>query len=622
MVAILVGLIFAFALNANAQSAAPAPTSGQSQAQPQSPSAPAQTPSQPPAETSIQSSPGASSQGSAGAQIAAEPAPELSTHESPPPIRVPVNLVLVRVVVRDATGKPVGNLKKEDFQLFDQRKPQIITHFSIDTPVTAAPKAAAPGTGENAEGTSAAAETFVRPSRFVAFLFDDVHSVLGDLMQARNGADRYIKTSMLPADRIAIYTISGQGQVDFTDDRAKLQAALMGLMLHPVGAGSQNGETECPPMNYYEADQIATQEDPQALAIATADALVCAFNNDPRMTAAASAMANATAYQVVAAGEQQTVYSFRRLEEVLKRMNALPGQRSIVLISPGFLTMRYGSELDDIISHAARGSVLINTLDLRGLYTPDFAQDISTGNTGSVAMTGYRAKFRLEEQSIESDVLEELADGTGASYFHNSNDLDAGFRQAALAPAYSYVLGFSPANLKLDGKFHPLKVTLTTKESYTLQARRGYFAPKRTSDPSQLAKQEVEEEVFSQEELHDLPAELKTQFYKVDATDAKLAVLTHVDIGRLRFRKEDGRNRNDLTIVAALFDRNGNYITGSEKILEIRLRDTTLAKLEQTGVTLKANFDVKPGDYVVRMVVRDSEAAQLTAVNGMVQIPY
>ncbi len=622
VVAILVGLIFAFALNVNAQSAAPAPTSGQSQAQPQSPSAPAQTPSQPSAETSTQSSPGASSQGSAGAQAAAEPAPELSTHESASPFRVPVNLVLVRVVVRDTQGRIVGNLKREDFQLFDQRKPQIISHFSIDTPVVAAPKPGASGAAGNTEGTSAVAETFVRPSRFVAFLFDDVHAAMADLMQGRNAADRYVKTSMLPADRIALYTISGQGQVEFTDDRAKLHAALMVLMLHPVSAAGENGDGACPPMNYYEADQIVTDQNQQALAVATADALACAFSNDPRMTAAAAAMANSAANQVFAEGEQQTLYSFRRLEEVLKRMNALPGQRSIVLISPGFLNMRRESDLEDIIDRAARGNVLVNTLDVRGLYTPDSGSDISTVDAGNVATAGPRAEFRLEEQNIQGDVLEELADGTSASYFHNSNDLDAGFRQVALAPEYSYVLGFSPANLKLDGKFHALKVTLATKERYSVQARRGYFAPKHSTDPAQLAKQEVEEEVFSQEQLHDLPAELKTQFYKVDATDAKLVVLTHVDIGRLRFRKEDGRNRNDLTIVAALFDRNGNYITGSEKILEMRLRDTTLAKLEQTGVTLKANFDVKPGDYVVRMVVRDSEAAQLTAVNGMVQIPY
>ncbi len=128
--------------------------------------------------------------------------------------------------------------------------------------------------------------------------------------------------------------------------------------------------------------------------------------------------------------------------------------------------------------------------------------------------------------------------------------------------------------------------------------------------------------MFSQEEIHDLPAELHTQFYKSDKFDAQLAVLTRVNVNRLQFRKEDGRNKNNLTIVAALFDRNGNFITGNEKTIELRLRDTTLARLEQTGMTVKSNFDVKPGAYMVRMVVRDSEASLISAENGMVDIPY
>ena len=63
-----------------------------------------------------------------------QPAPEVSTQESAPPIRVPSNLVLVRVVVRNSKGEPVGNLKQDDFTILDDKKPVPITHFSADTP--------------------------------------------------------------------------------------------------------------------------------------------------------------------------------------------------------------------------------------------------------------------------------------------------------------------------------------------------------------------------------------------------------------------------------------------------------------------------------------------------------
>jgi hypothetical protein len=163
---------------------------------------------------------------------------------------------------------------------------------------------------------------------------------------------------------------------------------------------------------------------------------------------------------------------------------------------------------------------------------------------------------------------------------------------------------------------------LAGKQKYSIQARRGYYAPKKSIDPAEAAKEQIEEAVFSQEEIHDIPAELHTQYYKTDQLDAQLSVLTRVNVGHLQFRKADGRNNDNLTIVAAVFDRNGNFIKGDEKTIELRLRDTTLEKLTRTGMTVKSNFDVKPGAYLVRMVVRDSETAMLAAENGMIEIPY
>ena len=103
--------------------------------------------------------------------------------------------------------------------------------------------------------------------------------------------------------------------------------------------------------------------------------------------------------------------------------------------------------------------------------------------------------------------------------------------------------------------------------------------------------------------------------------NAKVAVLVRVDVRPLRFRKAEGRNRNDLRIVSALFDRNGNYVIGNDKLLELRLRDETLENRLRSGITVKTNFDVKPGSYLVRMVVRDTEGQLMAAENGAVEIP-
>ena len=95
-----------------------------------------------------------------------------------------------------------------------------------------------------------------------------------------------------------------------------------------------------------------------------------------------------------------------------------------------------------------------------------------------------------------------------------------------------------------------------------------------------------------------------------------------VDVKRLKFRKEADRNCNELTVVAGLFDRNGVYATGIQKKLEMRLKDETVEKRLDAGLTLRSSFDVKPGTYSVRLVVRDMEGQQMSAQNSAVEIPY
>ena len=167
-----------------------------------------------------------------------------------------------------------------------------------------------------------------------------------------------------------------------------------------------------------------------------------------------------------------------------------------------------------------------------------------------------------------------------------------------------------------------MKVSLTSKLKYTVQARRGYYAPRTLKNPEETAKQEIQEAVFSQEEIHDLPVDLQTQFFRKDATQSRLSVLAHVDLKSVKFRKVDGRNHDDLTLATVVFDENGNYITGGEKILEMKLLDSTLERLDRSGITVKSSFDVKPGTYLVRLVVRDKEGELMAARNGAVVIPY
>lgn len=541
---------------------------------------------------------------------------EITSRDETTTFRVNVNLVQVRVVVRDPSGKAVRNLQKEDFELFDKGRPQVISQFSGEEAGMRRPSKNISQPVSDGEPTSSPEPADVAEN-YVAYLFDDVHLSFGDLAQVRKAAERHL-ASLGRTDTVGIFTTSGQTQQDFTDDRGKLQDALLRLQPRPI---TRANISNCFNVSYYMADQIENKREQDALEAATEDALICEFKGDPRLRSAAQQMAESTAMQVLDSGVAESHVTLTVVNDVIRRMSVIPGQRSIVIISPGFLTPQMEAEYMDSIERALRAKVVINGLDARGLYTVDIGGDISAPAAPSPLSQIKKQQFMTLEASANADILASFADGTGGTFFQNSNDLDEGLRRTSTAPEYSYVLAFSPQNLKRDGSFHSVKVKLKNPGRLTVQARRGYFAPKSSSDPAKEAKRDIEDALFSQEEVHNLPVELHTQFFKSSDEQAKLTVLAHIDVKRLSLKKVEGRNNNELTVVSALFNRNGDLLQGIEKTVTMRIKDETLEKRLGSGITLRTSFDVKPGNYLVRLVVRDAEAKMVSAESDAVRIP-
>jgi VWFA-related protein len=538
--------------------------------------------------------------------------PEVSSQDVQPTFTTRANLVLVRVVVRDKAGHANGTLQKEDFQLLDKGKPQVISKFSVEK--SEGRKVDAPPSDGPVQRSPGEPAPPIPPDRYVAYVFDDLHLSFGDLAQSRTAAERHLSESLTATSRAAIYTTSGHPLLDFTDDIAKLKDTL--LRIRP-GLNVTSISTSCPRLSHYQADLIRNKNDPMALQAAIQDAYACA-QLDPTMRSVAVGMAQSEASRVVALGEQDSRLSIRVLNEVVRRISAMPGQRSVVVVSPGFLVLDQRYDEVELMDRAIRANVTISTLDARGLYALVPGGDASQPGNASLAW----AQYQRDGAMLEGDVLGELADGTGGTWVHNTNDLAGGFRRIAAAPEYYYVLGFAPQNLKFDGSYHNLKVTLKNPAGLTLQARRGYFSPKHEVDVAQEAKREIEETLFSRDEWHDIPVELHTQFFKSSDVAAKLSVLARIDVRQLRFRKADGRNVDTLTVVAGVFDRNGNYISAVEKTVDIHLKDESLVggKLS-SGITVRSAFDVAPGGYFIRVVVRDAEGQKMAALNGAVEIP-
>jgi VWFA-related protein len=543
---------------------------------------------------------------------------EVTTTEQSVTFKAQANLVEVPVIVRDNSGRALGNLKQEDFRVFDKGKRQEITKFAVVAAPSAtapAPAPSAPPAVESARAIAATPSTkpvaaaAAPPTRFVAFLFDDLHMLTADLPQVRNAVLKYLGTSLRPGDRVALFTTSGRQGVDFTNDAGSLTDAINKIMPSPIAEKSLSGCGAT--VSYFQAVQVDREVGlhPMKTDVSKSLALRVAVQEYPSFDDAVLAIRDA-----FTSGLQESRATLGALRAVVRRMISLPGQRSLVLVSPGFfVSADVQNESDELMSQAIHSKVLISAIDARGVWTnPAFD---ACRNSASQDLV----RFRDLEGNANADELIALAEDTGGTLNVN-NDFFGGIEKAAAAPDYLYILGFVPQNLKLDGSFHALKVTVGGGEKLSLQARRGYWAPKHPEDEASVSKQEIEDAVFSRDETHGLAAEMHTRLTKT-GDQSKLTVLTSLDLKSIHLRKADDRNRNDLTIVAALFDTNGNFLQGTQKLVELRLRDQTVEGLQQRPpAVIATDFDVKPGAYLVRLVVRDAEERQVTAENAAVQV--
>jgi VWFA-related protein len=558
---------------------------------------------------------------------------EISTKDSDTAIKVQVNLVLVPVVVKDSSGNAVPGLKKEDFQLLDNGKPQAVSTFSVETAETRAESGSARTEAKPVENEAekraaeasgaGAAKLSELPRRFVALVFDDSHMRVAESLAVHAAAEKLF-ASLTPTDRVAIYSTNGDVQQDYTGDAATLRKTLSSIVPH---SAKGEGQYECPNISYYQAELIEYQHDDEAIRIAKADAIVneCPVSLD------------ATVERILREGDDRTINTYRNLGDVIRKLSVMPGQRVLVYVSPGFVVgTAVQSNSADWIERAVRAGVVVNTIDARGLYTPEGMGDIDAppqkapwkhyenGVLVSDPLDDYQGiegKYRMQAQFESGVVLQGMAASTGGTYFHNRNDLDVGLKQALAVPGVTYILGFKPQNTEANGKLHNLKVKVANERNYSIQARNGYYATKRSADPEEQAKQEVTETLFAREEISGIPVQLKTEFFKSDDTSAQLSVLTRLDTRGVKFRKIDGRSCNNVVLATGVFDANGQLVDGKIKEITLKLQDATLQKMVQTGITVKTVFKVKPGSYIVRSVVRGSEGGQLTSQNLAMEVP-
>lgn len=532
--------------------------------------------------------------------------------------KVRVNVVTVRAVVRDAQGRVVGDLRKEDFELFDNSKRQGISWFSVEKPAIANQQAqtavqnSPANQARNVPGVTQSNPSQA-PDRYVVYLFDDLHMTVGTLSMARKAAQRALADPSDPNTRVAITTTSGRVVLDFTGDRTKLAQTLS-----RIKPSSPSVHLACPPeLSYYVADQIVNEVDNDALRLAMMEEVDCG-SKSPEIEARTAARISLNEHE----GEVRASLSV--LKVTARRLALMPGQRSINMVSPGFITTSIPTEIGDVIDQAVRRGVVISTMDARGLYVPAIAEEIEHNSAApdphNHEEIQLRAEYDTRDQAAVSGILGQLANGTGGTFFQNSNDMYAGFKQLGATPEVFYVLGFTPHDRKPDGTYHKLRVTIKDRKGLTIQARDGYYAPKTFVDPAEQAKEEIQNAVFSRDEIQEIPLVLQIQTPTTGAAPAKLVTTAHVDLRPIAFQEHEGHSHNSIVATFTLFDSDGKYVHGQQNKIDLDYTNEQIAAALSAGLNLKSEFEAKPGSYLVRLVVRD-EQGQMSASSKAAEIP-
>lgn len=569
--------------------------------------------------------------------------------------------VLVRAVVRGAKGQPETSLEKNDFLIYDNGKLQPVTGFSVERSSTgqATELAGKPTSPSQNAGESKLANA-PAPPRYVALYFDDLNLTPGDLMQARAAAKQFLDSSLGEGNYAGIFTSSGVGKGYFTNDAGSLQMALQDLESRSL-ISSKN---DCPALDPYEAYLLVSARDPTISSVAAAQTASCLchvnllsistgnaapapsssrFSSSanplmriapPGMSRMSPAMSSALGSQcpnalAYATGQAERLLSetlmqsrqtLMGLQKLIAQMSSLPGEKTIVLVSSGFLSAPLRYEMNALMDFALQSGVTISSLDVKGVYVDAITASEGTNSGGRASLpsslSSELADERQESLTISDDAMETLAAATGGVFFHNDNNLKQGFRAVASPPEAVYLLAFVPVSLKDDGEFHSLKIKVSGQPGDTIEARNGYFAPSAVAEAKLAAENEMESAVFSNETLNQIPILFAAQSPK----PGELSLLTHIDLRSLLFKNKHRRNLDSFTVAAVLFDPSGNFVAGREKTANMQLSNAEFKTLTKSGVVVTNDFTVKPGKYVVRVVVRDSGNGAMATLTKYLQV--
>jgi VWFA-related protein len=547
----------------------------------------------------------------AGATLRAGQAPAGQAPAAPPASQTPtfkvqVDFVEVDTIVTDARGNYVHDLKKEDFQIFEDGKPQAITNFApIDIPIER---------GERPLFAKAPVEPDVQTNerpftgRVYVMVLDSAHTLPQNTNLVRRAAKRFIDEKLGSNDLMAVVTARGaMGGTDagqeFTSNRRLLNAAVekfRGAQPRSATLNKIDDVINSGPIRAATRAAGGTPEDPQDM-----DAKEREFNARAvleELTAVADWFASVH-------GRKKSILFFSEgISYDIHDVFANNGNNAAVMIQ---------TRMQDLIRATTKANAVIYTIDPRGLQglsdgSVEFTSVGAEENLPQLSERGLQNESRLARESLQT-----LAGETGGFAIVNTNGFATNYDRIVQENSSYYMLAYYPPNPKRDGKFHNINVRVS-RPGLTVRGRKGYANP--TGKIPVLAKSDMSPELIDtlQSPIPVSGLGMKVFASPFKGTAPNASVLLGVELrGRDLIAAANGR----IELAYWAVDSKGKMKASQKESITLNLKPETKSRVEQTGLRVLSRMEVPPGTYQLRVAARDTTGGALGSVLYDLDVP-
>lgn len=557
------------------------------------------------------------------------------------PQRVPgtltegVTAVLVDVVVRDRRGQPVRDLTAADFEVLEDGVPQKLGSFTpmFDrggvVPLVATPTA--PTTTESGGGPRSD-EPLV-----TALVFDQL-SLQGRQL-AIKAAESYLGTKEQTSSYFGVFVVdlSLVQVAPFTRNAAVLRAAL-------TRAGSKE-----PASLGTDPQQRANAENRAAAAAQTAESAIAAGGQGTN-AAVGGAPGEALLAEMQAemirgfdamANDQQGYAATNALFSIVASLRRLPGRKSLVLFSEGIAVPDAVQRLyTGVIDAANRANVAIYTVDAAGLRAESEQGKIRNqvnaaggGGGGILGGTGGDPSGRALTKALENNEfvlrqdprtnLGELARSTGGLMFEGTNNLRPAFDRIEEDLHNYYLLGYTPANEKYDGKFRTIQVKVN-RPGVTIAARKGYFAVRNSGATSFSATDAAALAALEQKPVPNaFPVRAGALLFPERGRPGLIPTVVEFRTAPIAFQPAaDGKTyTSDFTVLVRFLDARNQVVRTISQHYEINGPIDQLERAKAGDVIFYREPELPPGVYSMESIVHDALGNKASVRFSTVEIP-